>query len=138
MIFDKFINVTRLLTITALITLLLGCQDAGPGGAGGSTSEIDPTMVSPGGAAPVSMGSASLSWMPPTSHTDGSELSDLAGHHVYMNDGSGYKKVQTIDNPSINEYVVENLLPGTYRFAVTAYDSNGIESNYSNEAVIDI
>ena len=40
----------------------------------------------------------------------------------------------TIDNPGITTYVIENLAPGTYEFSSTAFNSNGIESEYSNFA----
>ena len=38
-----------------------------------------------------------------------------------------------INNPGILTYVVENLASGDWYFALTAYDSQGLESDRSNE-----
>jgi len=37
-----------------------------------------------------------------------------------------------VENPGITTYVVENLPAGTWHFAATAYDTAGMESDYSN------
>jgi len=39
-----------------------------------------------------------------------------------------------VNNPGIASYVIDSLLPGTYYFVVTATDTSGNESVYSNEA----
>jgi hypothetical protein len=78
-------------------------------------------------------GSATLSWTPPTQNTDGSALTDLAGYHVYYGTNPN-ALTQSVDIPASNatSYVVNNLyVGGTYYFAVTAYDSNHVESNFS-------
>ncbi len=78
-------------------------------------------------------GSATLTWNPPTTNTDGTSLTDLAGYKVYYGTSSGgYTSVITVGN--VTTYVIGNLAPGTYYFAVTAYDSAGTESTYSNQA----
>jgi hypothetical protein len=81
----------------------------------------------------VSNGSATLSWTAPTQNTDGSTLSDLAGHKLYWrNSGSGtFTNSVTITNPSVTTYTVENLAPGTYDFAATAFNSANVESSDS-------
>ena len=38
----------------------------------------------------------------------------------------------TVNNPGLTSYVVGNLAPGTYYFAVTALNSAGAESPMSN------
>ncbi|HBI23069.1 MAG TPA: hypothetical protein DDX84_02410 [Nitrospiraceae bacterium] len=81
-------------------------------------------------------GSASLTlhWEPPTTNVDGTELNDLAGFKIYYGIISGeYTEVTDIKNPNAIEYMIENLPPGTYYFAATAYDIYGNESSYSNE-----
>jgi hypothetical protein len=88
------------------------------------------------GVVPAATGSATLSWIPPTQYTDGSPLTDLAGYVVYWGTGSGnYQNSTTLTNPGLTAYVVDNLLAGTtYFFATKAYNSNGLESSFSNEA----
>jgi Putative Ig domain len=83
----------------------------------------------------VSVGAATLSWTPPTQNTDGSALTNLAGYRIYYGVSAGSLN-QTIEiaNPSVTTYVVENLSPGAYYFAVRAYTSSGGESVNSNVA----
>ena len=40
-----------------------------------------------------------------------------------------------IDSPGVLTYLVENLVSGDWYFALTAYDSEGIESDRSNEVL---
>lgn len=78
-------------------------------------------------------GSATLSWTPPTENMDGTALTDLAGYKIYYGLSQGnYPNVVQIDNPGISTFVVENLGPNTYFFVTTAFNTNGLESNYSN------
>lgn len=81
----------------------------------------------------VSNGGATLSWSAPTSNTDGTALSNLAGYRVsYGTSSSALTQTVQIANPSVTNYTISNLSPGTYYFAVRAYTSNGTESNNSN------
>jgi hypothetical protein len=83
----------------------------------------------------VSSGSAALSWTPPTQNTNGSSLANLAGYEVrYGRSASSLDQRVTLDNPSINRYVVENLGSGTWYFAVVAVNAAGATSQLSNTA----
>jgi hypothetical protein len=83
----------------------------------------------------VGNGAATLSWTAPTRRTDGSPLTDLAGFKVYWGRRSGsFPNTADVGNPGITTYVVDNLSSGTWYFATTAYDANGLESDYSNVA----
>ena len=82
-------------------------------------------------------GSVELSWQPPTENADGSTLSDLSGYNIYVGTSSNnfeYREIR-LDNPGLTAYVVENLEPGTYYFAATAFNSSGVESAFSGEVV---
>ena len=75
-------------------------------------------------------------WTSPTQNEDGSALTDLAGFKIYYGKSSGnYSNTIRIDGSGITTYVVENLSPGAYYFAATAFSESGIESRYSGEAV---
>jgi hypothetical protein len=78
-------------------------------------------------------GTATLSWDAPTTNADGTPLTDLAGYMVYYGNSPGnYFQNMNVDN--VTTYTVNNLTDGlTYYFAVTAYDTLGNESRYSNE-----
>lgn len=84
---------------------------------------------------PGAVGATTLSWIIPTEREDDSPLTNLAGFNVYVGIASGlYSETIRIENPSINVYVVERLDSGTiYYFAVTAFDSDDLESDFSNE-----
>jgi trimeric autotransporter adhesin len=83
----------------------------------------------------VAVGSATLSWTPPTTNTDGSPLNDLAGYKVYWGTSQGnYPNSTTLANPGLTSYVVTNLASGTYFFVATAYNSAGVESSFSGVA----
>jgi hypothetical protein len=83
----------------------------------------------------VATGSATLTWQPPTQNADGSPLTSLAGFKVYWGPAQGeYSSSENIDNPGLASYVIANLVPGTYYFAVTALNSAGTESAFSNVA----
>lgn len=83
----------------------------------------------------VGGGSATLSWTPPTQNTNGSALGDLAGYEVrYGRSATELDQTVTLDNPSINRYVVESLSSGTWYFAVVAVSAAGTSSQLSNTA----
>jgi hypothetical protein len=72
--------------------------------------------------------------MPPTENTDGSTLTNLAGYNIHYGTASHhYTQVVAVSNPGLATYVVSNLTPGTYYFAVAAVNSSGTESPLSAE-----
>jgi hypothetical protein len=80
----------------------------------------------------AAMGSATLSWSPPTLRTDGTPLNDLAGYRIlYGTTPGSYSNRVTLSNPGLTSYVVENLVQGTWYFVMTAIDSTGAESDYT-------
>lgn len=84
-------------------------------------------------AAPSGTGTATLNWTPPTTNTDGTTLSGLAGYRVYYGNSSN-ALTQTIQlaGAGLTSYVVQNLGSGTWYFAITAYTTSGVESGLSN------
>ena len=77
----------------------------------------------------VANGSAIVSWTPPTTNTDGTALTNIAGYKVtYGTSVSALSSVATVNNPSVSNVQIDNLAPGTWYFAVTTYTSSGTES----------
>jgi hypothetical protein len=86
-------------------------------------------------AAAAASGTADVSWTPPTTNTDGSTLTNLAGYNIYYGTSPTAlnQKVQ-VTNVGVTNYVINGLTTGTWYFAVTAYSSAGTESSLSNVA----
>lgn len=81
----------------------------------------------------TTFGSSTLTWVAPTTNTDGSPLTDLAGYRVYWGTAVGaYPSSQSVGN--VLTYVVQGLAPGTWYFVVTALNTAGRESATSNVA----
>jgi hypothetical protein len=92
-------------------------------------------QVVPAGGPGPNTGSATLTWSAPTVNTDGSPLTNLAGYYVHfgMNEAS-LTQIIDLTDASVTTYVVSDLPPGTYYFAVSAYNSLGLEGAWSNLA----
>jgi len=79
-------------------------------------------------------GSARLTWTAPTTNTDGSQLTDLAGYYVYEGtSASAMQLIATVTSAATTSYTVSNLTSGTWYFAVAAYDSMGAQSSKSQD-----
>jgi hypothetical protein len=80
----------------------------------------------------IATGSATLTWAAPTQNTDGSALTDLAGYVIhYGRSAAALTQQITIGSAGTLRYVVGNLDPGTWYFAVTSVNSANLESTLS-------
>lgn len=80
-------------------------------------------------------GRATLSWDAPSTRTDGSPLTNLAGFKLYYGTSSGnLNQMVQVNDPGARSWVIENLTVGTWFFAASAYDQSGMESARSNVA----
>jgi hypothetical protein len=78
-------------------------------------------------------GSATLSWTPPTTNTNGSTLTNLAGYRIYYGtSATSLNQTVQVASAGTSRYVLENLSPATWYFAVRAYTSTGVESSSSS------
>ena len=79
-----------------------------------------------------------LSWDAPTTNSNGTPLTDLAGFKVYHKLTAGaYNATDMVDVGNV--LTTDKTLPaGDYCFVATAYDTSGNESTYSNEVCDDI
>lgn len=85
-------------------------------------------------AAGASTGTATLSWNPPTERTDGTPIGGLAGYEVLYGRGPrNYDTVVELASPGLTRYVVEDLRPGMWYFAVKAVTTDGLKSAPSVE-----
>ena len=123
------LTVKSLLIYTAFIFLLNGCADVGTGGSDSDSGSSSGATVLPKGD-----GTALVTWTAPAQNTDNSPLTDLAGFKVYYGIFPGeYGTPEIINNPGASSFLVENLGVADWFFTVTAFNSMGIESSYSQE-----
>ncbi len=99
---------------------------------GTASTSLAPFTVT---VSPARTSSVTLSWVPPTTNTDGTRLVGLAGFRVFYGTASGlYSQNLSIASPSVTSVVLEGLGSGlTWYFAVTAVASDGVESAYATE-----
>ena len=123
------LTVKRLLIYIAFLFFLNGCGSSGGGGSSGSDASSSGVSVVPKGD-----GTALVSWTPPTQNTDGSPLTDLAGFKIYYGTFPGeYEEPKIVNNPGMSSLLVEDLGEADWFFAMTAFNTSGIESVYSDE-----
>jgi hypothetical protein len=99
------------------------------------TTALDPFTID---VTSTALATVTLQWQPPTENTDGTSLSDLAGYRIYYGpDPDNLNHVIEFQNPGLTTYVVEELTPSIWYFAMTAFNSQGLESNFSNQQTRD-
>ena len=77
----------------------------------------------------INPGEATLSWNRPSTNTDGTPLTNLAGYKIYFGTSpSDMYRVFTVSNPATVELEISNLSSATWYFAVAAYNTDGTES----------
>lgn len=88
--------------------------------------------------ATVYAGNAHITWEAPTTNTDGTELTDLAGYYLYHGIASDdyYEKIDLgamicpLGKCDLNYPITGNE---THYFRATAYNTSGYESDKSNQ-----
>ena len=96
-----------------------------------------PALATP--AAPLVGLSVTLDWIPPTQNVNGTPVLDLAGYNVYIGNLSGiYTDFRLLDNPGLVTYVLDLPGSGEWFVAVTAINSVGNESDFSNEVTVKV
>ncbi|PUB73829.1 MAG: hypothetical protein DBO99_19385 [gamma proteobacterium symbiont of Ctena orbiculata] len=104
---------------------------------GTASASLAPLNITVAAAEP-DVGSVSLSWVPPTSRTDGTvlDLSEISGYKIYMGSTrDSLEQIVDLADCTVHDYVVNDLATGDYYFAVTTYDMEGNESDFSNIAM---
>jgi len=113
----------------AILSLVLSLFLAACGG-GGTTDGSSPASAS------TTSNGVTLAWNPP------SGTSNLSGYRIYIGTAPGnylQPAGQGISVGNVTTYTLLGLSGGTrYYFAVTAFDTTGNESPYSNETFKDV
>jgi hypothetical protein len=122
----------------ANLTSLPGSWSPGARWSDGAMSAYGSASTAPPPPPPgqTSTGTATVSWTPPTTNSNGSTLTNLAGYKIhYGTSAQSLNQTVQVANPGSTNYVLNNLANGaTWYFGVTAYTSTGSESAVSNIA----
>lgn len=132
---------TILCLLLGLLCLLsCGKNGEGSGNTAAPTTEFPPTVQ----YCPKS--TATLSWNKSTQRVNGAEMdiSEVYGYIISWgtashNDVGAYSDSLVVSNPNLEKFVVENLdSRKTYYFSIQTLDTDGLRSDYSNEASINL
>ena len=92
------------------------------------------TLLGAAVSSPVLANPITLSCTAPTHNTDGTVMVDFAGIRFYESLTTGGPYTVLGSSPSCS-WQTQPRAPGIYFFATTAYNTSGVESVFSNEAV---
>ena len=121
--------ISKTLSIITLSMFLIAC-----GGGGGDSSSSSISSSSSSSAVSVTSTNVALSWIAPSTKVDGSflPLSEIAGYRIYRGiDQYNLILLTETTDPSNSEYTLTETEAGTYYYAVTTYNVDGLESSYS-------
>ena len=118
--------------IPFVVSILLVISGCGGGGGGGSAAGAAISSIPDNPPPPSQTGSITLTWDAPTTNSDDSPLTDLAGYIIYYGTSSGNYS-NSVDVGNSTGTSISNLSLGLWCVAITAYDTSGNESVYSNE-----
>lgn len=128
--------------VMVALAVLAGCGgDGSSSGATGSTSSDSSsgTGSSGSGSGTSTAGSATLRWSEPTSNTNGTPLTDLAGYRIYYGESaSNLSETVQVNGATDTTYVLSNLTAGTWYFAIQSVTTNGVASALSDVVSITI
>jgi Fibronectin type III domain len=118
--------------LAIFVSLLTGCND--PTGTSATTAQSAASSgTSSGSSSGSGNASATLSWEAPTTNTNGSPLTNLAGYRIYYGtSATDLSQNVQLNGVGVQTYVFDNLQAGTWYFAVMAVTSAGVESALSN------
>jgi hypothetical protein len=99
----------------------------------GATAALQPFSINVSASPPT--GTATVSWTPPTTNTDDTPLTNLAGFRVlYGTNANSLNQQVQVAGATATSRTINALASGTWYFAVRAYNAAGAESDLSNVA----
>ena len=119
------------LATTALLALA-GCNSDGEPRSIVPPAETSGDSTGSHGSEAPSSRNVTLSWQAPDERADGTPLRGLKGFHIWIGRTSdGIERAVEL-HAGLSTYVVEDLAPGTWYFAMSAVDRRGVESALSD------
>jgi hypothetical protein len=88
--------------------------------------------AAPSSPPPVTTSSVTLNWGAPTTNTDGTALTNLAGYRIMYGSSASNLDTTVQVGTGVMSYTVDGLTSGTWYFSIKSYSSSGTESTPSN------
>ena len=135
-------NISRIAAILLVLTQLVGCYAETGAASKDRTATFNNDITETGGDATTATSSNAriFSWIAPVAREDESPISmaEIAGYRIYYGTESGsYAQSIEVNDAYADAITLENLnTAGTYYVVVTTIDTDGRESAYSTEIVI--
>ena len=142
---DRSFSTLKLLLLSFVVTQLIAC--GGVGSSNSATKKVPDayressvssssatTVEAPSVPDKAKNGVLELSWSAPATRTDGEPLplSDIDGYRLYYGKKKGdYVRGADIKDGTAQSATVTGVPLGKYYVVMTTYDTNGIESDYS-------
>ncbi|VAW54750.1 hypothetical protein MNBD_GAMMA06-574 [hydrothermal vent metagenome] len=129
--FYSFLRVKLLLTV--VLALHLAACSGGDGGEALGLSARNQNLAI--------ANALNLTWTAPSEREDGTglSLSEIAGYRIYYGPEAGdYQNQINIDDTSADDAQVTQLESGVYYVVMTTIDTDGRESAYSSEVVVQL
>ena len=91
----------------------------------GTEPPTEPPPTEPPPTEPPGTGTVALRWEPPTTNTDDTPLTDLAGFRIHYGQSQDQMTRAVEVGPALTRYVIEGLPAGTWYFGMTAWSPGG-------------
>lgn len=137
-------RVAQMAVAASICVVLAACGGSGSpaGNSAASGNALTGSVGSAGATSPPPTDkSTMLSWSAPTRNSDGSPIDNLAGYTLHYGTASqDYTGSIEITNPTATSYVVSgnSFPPGTYYFAISAYNAQQVSSSLSGEISVTV
>jgi len=133
-------NVSKIAAILLVLTQLVGCYAETGADSKDRTTAFDDEIVD--SDTTIVSEAKTFSWVAPVAREDESPIamSEIAGYRVYYGTETGnYSQSIEVNDAYIDEITLDEInTAGTYYVVITTIDTDGRESAYSEETVLNV
>lgn len=82
-----------------------------------------------------------MSWNIPLQRVNGEslDLSEIGGYEImYRNTGDLLFESVIVSDSTVSNYLLENLESGQYEFLIAVFDTDGLYSDFSDPAIVNL
>ncbi|PCJ85769.1 MAG: hypothetical protein COA54_10225 [Thiotrichaceae bacterium] len=135
-------NISKIAAILLVLTQLVGCYAETGADSKDRTTAFDNEIVNIDDNTTIVSDAKIFSWTAPVAREDESPIamSEIAGYRIYFGTETGnYSQSIEVDDAYIDVITLDALnTAGTYYIVITTVDTDGRESTYSEEIVLNV